>query len=402
MKLLKLLCFMFLFHQGKAQNIFKITGVIKDKEGLAIPAATVLLSGYKLTSVANSEGKFIFNNIKAGNYNLLIQIIGYLPANKNVIISSKPIDIEIRLTENVHMLNEVRITSDPHRQEWLNTFKECFIGTSPNAKKCRIVNPDVLQFDYDQDKQILNAKADEFLIIENMALGYRIKYLLKHFEKNEKVNVVFFYGYPSFEEIKGSMLQNKTFDKNRKTAYQGSPEHFFSSLYRNTYLDEGFIVNKLVKKLSHKKPPDSIMTNKIQTYTEKTAKSGSWEYVDSLNYWTNLKNEADTLEILNINQISTDQLIKEKSATLKTVISKDALYVVFTKEKESIEYELVSGFKIIRPKNYSKYQISIIYHNKDEIDFYKNGSIDNSSSVAFEGYWAYEKVADMVPLDYFP
>ena len=36
------------------------------------------------------------------------------------------------------------------------------------------------------------------------------------------------------------------------------------------------------------------------------------------------------------------------------------------------------------------------------VRFYENGGILDSRSMLFEGFWAYEKVADMVPMDYVP
>jgi hypothetical protein len=36
------------------------------------------------------------------------------------------------------------------------------------------------------------------------------------------------------------------------------------------------------------------------------------------------------------------------------------------------------------------------------VRFYENGGIYDSRSLLYEGFWAYEKVADMVPMDYIP
>jgi hypothetical protein len=35
-------------------------------------------------------------------------------------------------------------------------------------------------------------------------------------------------------------------------------------------------------------------------------------------------------------------------------------------------------------------------------NFYENGGIFDPRALLYEGFWAYEKVADMVPMDYIP
>src|SRR5690606_19390011 len=101
------------------------------------------------------------------------------------------------------------IIPDPYRSKRLKVFKDTFIGTSENAKDCKLINPEVLQLDYDAENRILKVKADEFIVVENKALGYRIKYLLKYYEKDEENNVVVFYGYPYFEEMEENVKKRK-------------------------------------------------------------------------------------------------------------------------------------------------------------------------------------------------
>nr|WP_084406861.1 carboxypeptidase-like regulatory domain-containing protein [Pedobacter panaciterrae] len=383
------------------QNLYAISGVIKDKNGETLPGAGILLSGYQTGTVADNEGKFVIKNLKEGNYNVLVQMIGYLPANQNVTIINKSADIEIILQENVKQLKEVVIVSDAHRKERLKAFKESFIGTSPNSKKCEIVNPEVIQFDYDDEKHILKAVADEFIVVENQALGYRIKYLLKYFEEDEETKIVLFYGYPFFEEVKGSRSKIRGYQEKRKVAYLGSPQHFFRSLYNNSVDQEGFVVNKLVKAPNKDKLPDTIIKEKIKIFSDVNGEEISpRNRKDSLNYWFAMKNKPDTVEVMSRGNVRIDTLVKQKLSSLKTLNYKDALYIVYKKEKETRNYARNSGYKIERPREYSRYQISLVYQLKPSINFYENGGIYDPGSLLFEGVWGYEKVADMVPMDY--
>ncbi|HEX8607642.1 MAG TPA: carboxypeptidase-like regulatory domain-containing protein, partial [Pedobacter sp.] len=154
--------------------MFSITGTIRDKKGEAIPGAAVYLSGYKIATVADNDGKFALANLKPGNYDLLVQVIGFLPQNKNVVLSDRTVKVDIALAENVTELSEVVNKADPNRQRYLSMFKSSFIGNTPNSKQCKILNPEVIQTNYDQSKRLLTVTATDFLIIENKALGYRI------------------------------------------------------------------------------------------------------------------------------------------------------------------------------------------------------------------------------------
>ena len=380
---------------------YQISGIVKDKQGAPLPGANILLSGYQTGAVADSVGKFILKGLTPGNYNLLVQMMGYTPLTQNVIITNKPKEVEIVMEESVKELTEVVVRPDPYRSEYLVTFKENFIGTSVNAKKCVILNPQVITFEYDQDKHILRASADEFLIIENKALGYTIKYLLNYFEKDYETNVVHFYGYPYFEELAKKPSKIKKFAKQRQTAYIGSPQHFFRALYNNTYHEQGFFINRLIKAPNSKKKPDDVIDERLKLLSEKMRNARDEKRrKKSLIYWTEMKLLPDTVEVLIREEVPRYSLVQQKVPSLKTLEFTDALYVIFIKEKEPKDYTRYSRYKIKRPEDFNNFQISLVYHLNKSASFYENGALHNPESLLFEGMWAYEKVADLLPIDY--
>jgi len=381
------------------QESFTISGVVKDKEGRPIPGAGILLGSYKTGTVAGDDGKFKIGGLKPGNYNVLVEMMGYQPANNNVLITKRSEDIEIFLTENVKLLKEVEIRADPNRNNYLKIFKKTFIGTSPNADDCVIVNPEVLFIQYDQQDQILKVSADELIVIENRALGYRIKYLLKYYERDEQTNVVVFYGYPYFEELEASGRKRRKYLKKREVAYIGSPQHFFRALYHNKSNEEGFVINDLVKTPNNIKHSAGMLDGGTRFRESIRIKGNTWTKKDSLNYLAFMKKESDTLEVLVRRDISADELVKTTSGPLKTIDLKQALYITFTGEKESRLYTK-SGYQIKRPRDLSPFQVSLVYQLRGAIGFYENGGLYDPGSVLYEGVWAYEKVADMVPMDY--
>ena len=184
--------------QSYSQNGFTISGTVKDQKE-TLPGAGIYISGYKIATVTDADGKFKLPNLKPGSYDILVQMIGYLPYSKNIIISEKSVQVEFLLKQSTTTLNEVVIRADPNRQKYINQFKEYFIGKTPNAKICKILNPQVLRVNYDITKSTLSVKTDEFLIVENKALGYRIKYMLDYFEYNNRTNIIYYAGKPFFE-----------------------------------------------------------------------------------------------------------------------------------------------------------------------------------------------------------
>ena len=353
-----------------AQSSYTISGIVKDEKGATIPGAGILLSGYKTATVSNSDGKYILSAIRPGNYDVLVQMMGFLPFTKNVLISDKSVVLNVVLKENTIQLNEVVIKADPNRKHYIELFKDFFIGETPNSEQCKLINPHVLIVDYDNKKRILTVKANEFLILENKALGYNIKYLLEYFEYDYKTGIVYYAGHPNFEDMKASKARKNKWQKKRDIAYYGSHQHFFRSLYDNKIKEDGFIINKLVK--TPESPPDS--SNRRPRYI----------------------NTLYRAEVL------TDTLVKQVYDDVKTINYSDVLYVIYTGEKESRAYTEFSGHAINRPLDMPNYQITLINMLEAPIHFYPNGSPFNPRSTLYEGYWAYEKVGDMVPLDYIP
>ncbi|HKG04807.1 MAG TPA: carboxypeptidase-like regulatory domain-containing protein [Pedobacter sp.] len=386
------------------QDSYGISGVVKDKKGETLPGANVLLSGYQKGAVADNDGKFVITALRPGNYDVLVQMMGYLPASINVIVDDKSVVVDIVMTENARLLKEVVIRPDANRERYLKAFKESFVGTSPNAQKTKILNPNVIRFEYDSEALTLQATADEFIILENKELGYKIKYLLKYFEKDDRLNLIRYFGYPYFEDLASSKSKARQYKERRDLAYMGSAQHFFTSLFDNSAKSSGFMIYKMEAKPNPQKLPDSILDEKIQRFTQLTTRGAklTTQPGDSLRYYKQMKSLPDTIDILNRNEVLTDTLVKQEVSNLRWMNYRDKLYIVYSLEKESKAYSEQRGYKIRRPHDLAQSQVSIVRQHKPLIAFYENGMVFDPSALLFEGYWGYEKVADMVPMDYIP
>ncbi|WP_316813381.1 carboxypeptidase-like regulatory domain-containing protein [Pedobacter heparinus] len=403
-----LLIFLLFIYTGfhvSAQNSFSITGTVKDQKE-SLPGAGVYLSGYKVSTVADSEGKFKISNLRPGNYDLLVQMVGYLPYSKSVVISDKSVQVELVLKESTTTLNEVVIRADPNRAKYIKQFKEFFIGTTPNAAQCKILNPQVLNIDYDVTKSTLTITTSEFLIVENRALGYRLKYMLDNFEYNSRTRIIYYSGHPFFEELKASGKKLKKYIDKRETAYYGSSRHFFRSLYAGNAGQEGFIMNRMKKIPNPYRYPDSIIHKnlvKLKAAPKSTIISKGIVLRDStlISFWLKQQDMAKYIDCLDPEVISPDKLVSAFNQNLKLLDYSGALAISYTKEKETLAYSR-SGFWIFRPLDIPDYEISVAKLTQDTLRFYENGSVYDSRAMLYEGFWAYEKVGDMVPMDYVP
>ncbi|RNL51706.1 carboxypeptidase-like regulatory domain-containing protein [Pedobacter jejuensis] len=385
-----------------SQQSFNLSGIVKDKRGDGLPGAGVYVSGYKIATVTDNNGRYSLK-LKPGNYDILIQIIGYKALNKNIIVDDKAITLDALLEEDAVQLNEVTIKPDPNREGYIRMFFDFFVGTTPNAAQCKIINPNVLIIDYSTDDSKLTVKTNQFLIIENQALGYRIKYMLNNFEFDNKSRIIYYEGYPYYEDLKGSKGKIKRWATKRAEAYSGSTQHFFSSLYAGKSKEEGFIMNKLIKQVDKTRPADSVIKSNIQRLTSaKLSSTGAIKITngDSLSYWINQKNKPKEISILNQQELLPDTLVKVYNESIKSINFTDILYVIYTKEKEAASYANRIGLSISRPLKMNDYQISLINLLVAPVYFYQNGGTYNPRSMLFQGYWSWEKIADSVPLDY--
>ncbi len=386
-----------------AQGLFSISGQVKDKKGETLPGAGIYLSGYTTATVTNNDGKFTLPALKPGSYEVVIQMMGFLPYSKSILITDQSASFTAILSENTIQLQEVTIKADPNRAKNLKLFLEFFIGRTPNSAQCKLLNPQILFIEDDRKEGILRVSTNDFLIVENKALGYRLKYMLNLFEYDFNTRIIYFSGLPVFEDLKGSGSKRKKWLQAREIAYAGSPQHFFQSLYKNQIQQEGFILYKRVKTKNPDRPADSVIQAAKERLVKRIhgpLKAGS-ALADSLSYWQQVQQMPAENVTLDMRGVQTDTLVKTAGPDLKFINYTDELYVLFTPEQESNAYSS-SGHYILRPLTIPNYQISVIRMLKGPVGFYANGGMRDSRALLYEGFWAYEKIGDMVPMDYIP
>lgn len=356
-KLLALLAIILTTISAYAQDNYTITGTVQSAAGEKIESATVFIAGSQKATMSNAEGGFTIRGLSSGTYQLVVNMLGYSSAKQNVIINDKSEAADITLGEKQIVLKEVLVGGVKEKKyldqqkSYLKTFIKYFMGESVNAKACKILNPEILEFS--TTKGILKAATYDFLMIENANLGYRIKYLLKTFEYDDKRNVTYYDGDCIFENLDGTPEQKGIWVANRNKTYEGSLMHFLRSVYANKSRQEGFLI-----------------------------------------YLT--KNDLFPMTI-GPNPVVAEQIIKHIDNNFITFRFKKRLYIIYDKKKAAKEDKLVEDPAWIvsdLPDNGSIFMVN------SQID--RRGSYADYGGLLIQGAWVKKRIGEQLPLEYVP
>ncbi len=232
---------------------FKITGKVLDSaDKRSVPGATVFLANASVGTATAVDGTFTLDNVHSGQYDLVVTMVGYTTYRKTILVNENINLPDIILSSKSIALNEVKVRPDPNWARNYEAFRVEFLGSSDYTAKCKILNPELLDIHFDTDSNKLIASSSDFIVIENKAMGYRVKYLLSEFTKDYKHGYMYFAGTAFFEDMPGKNSQKKTWAKNRQKVYTGSSMHFLRSIIAAHLPENGFKVLRLVRKVNPK------------------------------------------------------------------------------------------------------------------------------------------------------
>ncbi|MGX5858423.1 carboxypeptidase regulatory-like domain-containing protein [Dyadobacter jiangsuensis] len=224
-----------------SQKTATLSGLVTDAAtGQPMPFANVYVNGSSQGAVTDEKGAYLLRGIPLGTIEIAVSFVGYLSVSQKIRFENGSAQkANFQLRPNVQMLDAVTIRGNP--KGWdrhLRQFKKQLFG-EPFGGQCVLINSEVLNFK--EDKGHLYATADAPLIIDNLALGYRLIYALQHFDASS--GKVYSAGTARFEEIKpANEREAERFRRNRLTAYKGSSRHLMASLISNTLEQAGFLV----------------------------------------------------------------------------------------------------------------------------------------------------------------
>jgi hypothetical protein len=207
--------------------------VVDAQTGEPLAGAHVFLAGSTRGTTTNAEGRYLLDPLPPGRYEIAASMLGFEPLSQHLTLAAGGrATLDFRLAPTVIALDEVVVASTrpEHRQEDLDRFEQLFLGLTENAEQCTLVNPEALDFTYDEEADRLRATTREPLIIENRAFGYRVYYHLREFESLQ--GEVRYLGTSRFEELEPrNRRERRRWERHRRTAYEGSLQHFLATVF---------------------------------------------------------------------------------------------------------------------------------------------------------------------------
>jgi hypothetical protein len=371
----------------------EITGKVRHA-GTQVPVgqANVFLSNSTSGTSTRDDGTFTLSDLKPGQYTLVVSIVGYDTYTRSVLVGNQTVNLDIELTQSVTELHEIVITTPADWKKNYEQFVKDFIGTDDNAKYCTVINPHAVTLQYHKARQTLEAYTDDFLVVENLALGYRVKFLLKSFSADRISGITSYEGERLFQELKGSKKQEEEWHKKRREAYYGSPMHFYRSLSSDKLKDEGFIMMKYTRMLNPNRPQEQVIQQKIRFFND-------GRHRDSINYWISMENLSKYYrEDLDRTPMPAEQIVRTTNEQNVYVVNFTGfcLYVVYTPKREQTDFK-----DLYRPLDMPNFQTSVVTLSRPYV-FDANGVVFGESAPLYEGTWSKSKLSDLLPVDYVP
>ena len=334
-------------------------------------------------TTTDEHGFYSFKNIPKGRYEMVISMIGYKMDKVNVnLFEEDRLKMNFRLISEPIKMKEIEVSSKSNKQ-WkkdYKLFKKQFLGTSLNGESCRILNEYVLSFN--RDGNIFSAEALQPLEIENRRLGYILTYYLDEF-KIDKIYTKFSgeFFFAEMEPI--NERQAKKWEKNRKKAYFGSLRHFLSTLgkrfdmrFQKTVL--GFEERDNWKSIKGRKL-DPLINEGFTVLLSKRLDPKEFYADDKL--YRSLKNDT-----LVSGTIIDSELELSFNGKMK---------IIYRKESEENNYAMD------RRKKIESTQTSYLILKKGSVVFDKKGRYFELYMIEQQGYTAWERVGERLPLDYY-
>lgn len=348
--------------------------VVDDSTRTVLENVNVFLAHTTFGCGSNEKGYFEIRDVPYGSYELVASRIGYATKSLCILLSdaSKRVDVDIRLVPVALQVGEVVISvSDP--AEWkenLQKFIPLFLGTTPNARRCKILNPEVLDFKMNEQGKI-EATARQPLEIDNLALGYHIRFHLGFLkvdlpEVNIQAHVTIqdptitqndrltYEGWPEYSAMTPSSVEEgDQWNQNRSLAFKGSPRHFFLALFNGKLIEEGYVI--------------SLMPYLIRD---------EW----------NPKRRP----------VTADDLLSEGTRQYERQLKfKGVLEVEYTKQIVDPTFDLVKKRGTDRQTSWVSLRYNVVHLSP-------LGRMREPFPTLYSGYWAWKRIADALPLDYEP
>ena len=361
----------------------RIDGRIVDKStSEPLVGVNVFFSKTTWGATTDDNGFYTLTNIPAGQYELVVSMIGYEIEREQMIIKSdERFTLNFRLQSRAILMSEINVTAKTDRvwKKSYDRFRRSFLGTSKNGESCLILNEFVLTFD--DSGQYFKAKASQPIRIENPELGYRITYILDDFEIDG--TEVRYAGDHYYESMSSkSKRQLKKWEKNRKKAYNGSLRHLLKTLtdrfdLRFTFNEGMIIQNDNWNSIAGRKKDPLVREGFSISMNKKDL------------FGTSLIIEEE------YKPLRSDTLVFPGATFEQPLLSFEGrMMVVYMKESPELAYMMEND----SPSSYK--QTSYLLLRADSVYYDRDGRYFEPYMIEQQGYSSWERIGDQLPFNY--
>lgn len=216
--------------------------VIAEETKLPLKNASVYLNNTTRGTATDENGDFTIGPLDAGRYEVVASYVGYEPLLYMADVKTQNYRVRFQLVEKDNTMREVLALTNETRNNYLEIFRKNVLGYTQAAEKCSIKNLEEVQFTSGKTPNEFHAYADAELQIENPELGYTIYFALVDYYYDKKTTSTHFYGYTRYVDKDADERERKRFLRKRRQTYEGSTMHFFRGLVRKQLAKEGFKV----------------------------------------------------------------------------------------------------------------------------------------------------------------
>ena len=361
----------------------RIDGRIVDKStSEPLVGVNVFFSKTTWGATTDDNGFYTLTNIPAGQYELVVSMIGYEVEREQMIIKTdERFTLNFRLQSRAILMSEVNVTANTDRvwKKNYDRFRRSFLGTSKNGESCLILKEIVLTFD--ENGQYFRAKASQPIRIENPELGYRITYILDDFEiDGTEVRYAGDHYYESM--VSKSKRQLKKWEKNRKKAYNGSLRHLLKTLtdrfdLRFTFKEGMIIQNDNWNSIAGRKKDPLVREGFSISMNKKDL------------FGTSLIIEEE------YKPLRSDTLVFPGATYEQPLLSFEGrMMVVYMKESPELAYMMEND----SPSSYK--QTSYLLLRADSVYYDRDGRFFEPYMIEQQGYSSWERIGDQLPFNY--
>ena len=407
----------------------RIEGVIVsmiDKK--PVPNASVYINNSSTGTASDESGRFALTV-----YTLTSElVVSHLSFEKQVLkVDGSQLTgaLTIMLKPKTDMMEHVTVgvKSKETWKKWGKLFSACFIGELEFSKQCVILNPEVIRFSYNKNKQVLIARARKPIVIENRALGYKVHFDMDSFSYSFPDSRILRSGSSFFELLPAKdSAELAMFASNRVYAYKGSKMHLMRSLFDRDHKKQGFTFYVFrARKNYEKERLQRMLSMKEAKNYEQGQQGGPIKLTDltsdrdTLLYYTDIMSSPSYVFYDSIYMNMDERLLGDATEEIRALnFGTDTLLVRFrdtieiawsdrsgkrAKHYKQLPEELKVSYNFFRSYKPSRYQFTMLYLLAGEfLTIEKNGYYREIDYLFEDGYMAWKKLAYLLPWDYDP